>query len=112
MKISTRLSLAGIFSIGIVAVIGAVLLSATQQMRQELIKNETAGEILNAATAVRYLTLEYVAGHENRVRDQWQLRHASLSKLLADATEFTGKEETAIVDDLRHTHQGLSLIHI
>ena len=107
MKISTRLSLAGVFSLGVVAVIGAVLLSATQQMRQELTKNETAGEILNAATAVRYLTLEYVAGHEDRVRAQWELRQASLSKLLTGAVEFTGKEEAAIIDDLRHTHQGV-----
>ncbi|UUZ74870.1 methyl-accepting chemotaxis protein [Polaromonas sp. P1(28)-13] len=110
MKISTRLSLAGVFSVGIVAVIGVVLLSATQQVRQELTKNETAGEILNATTAVRYLTLEYVAGHEDRVRAQWELRHASLSKLLAGAEGFTGKEETATMDDLRHTHQSVSAL--
>ncbi|ABE44384.1 methyl-accepting chemotaxis protein [Polaromonas sp. JS666] len=110
MKISTRLSLAGIFSVGVVAVIGFVLLSATHQVRQELTKNETAGEILNAATAVRYLTLEYVASHEDRVRAQWELRHASLSKLLAGATEFTGQEEQSIIEDLRHTHQGVNTL--
>jgi methyl-accepting chemotaxis protein len=107
MKISTRLGLAGIFSVGVVAVIGIMLLSATQQMTQELTKNETAGEILNAATAVRYLTLEYVAGHEDRARDQWQLRHASLSKLLTNTTGFPGKEEQGIIDELRHTDQGI-----
>jgi len=110
MKISTRLSLAGVFSVGIVAVIGFVLLSATQQVKQELTKNETAGEILNAATSVRYLTLEYVAGHEDRVRAQWELRHASLSKLLAGATEFTGQEEQVIMEDLRRTHQGVNAL--
>ena len=52
MKISTRLSLAGLFSVGVVAVIGTMLLFATQQVRRELTKNETAGEIFNAVNAV------------------------------------------------------------
>ena len=104
MKISTRLSLAGLFSVGVVAVIGTMLLFATQQVRRELTKNETAGEIFNAVNAVRYLTLEYVLRHEDRVQTQWQLKHASLSKLLASTTEFTGSQEQVIMDELRYTH--------
>jgi signal transduction histidine kinase len=107
MRIATRLTLAGLFSVGVVAVIGAVLLSATQQVRQELTKNETAGEIFNAVTAVRYLTLEYVLRHEDRVQTQWQLKHASLAKLLATATEFTDSQERGIMDELRHTHTSI-----
>ena len=110
MKISTKIKLAGLFSVGVAAVIGIVLLSATQQVRRELAKNETAGEILNSATAVRYLTLEYVARHEDRVQAQWELRHASLSKLLASATGFTGEEEQGIVDGLRHAQQGVNTL--
>jgi methyl-accepting chemotaxis protein len=110
MKISTRLSLAGLFSVGVVAVIGTVMLSATQQMRQELIKNETAGEILNAVTAVRYLTLEYVLRHEDRVRTQWQLKHASLLKLLTRTGEFTGVQEQVVMDRLRHTHESVGTL--
>jgi signal transduction histidine kinase len=107
MKISTRLSLAGLFSVGVVAVIGTMLLFATQQVRRELTKNETAGEIFNAVNAVRYLTLEYVLRHEDRVQTQWQLKHASLSKLLASTTEFTGSQEQVIMDGLRHTHESI-----
>jgi signal transduction histidine kinase len=107
MKISTRLSLAGLFSVGVVAVIGTMLLFATQQVRRELTKNETAGEIFNAVNAVRYLTLEYVLRHEDRVQTQWQLKHASLSKLLASTTEFTGSQDQVIMDELRHTHASI-----
>jgi signal transduction histidine kinase len=105
MKIAIRLSLAGLSSVGIVAVIGTMLLFATQQVRRELTKNETAGNIFHAVTAVRYLTLEYVLRHEERVQTQWQLKHESLSTLLAGATEFTGSQDQAIMDKLRYTHE-------
>ncbi len=110
MRISSRLKLAGLLSVGAVAVISAVLLSTTQQVRQELTKNEVAAEVLKGATAVRYLTLEYVLHHEERAQAQWRLRHASLSTLLANSTEFTGTEGQAIVDGLRHTHDSVSTL--
>jgi methyl-accepting chemotaxis protein len=107
MKISTRLSIAGLFSVGIVVLIGAVLLFAMRQVRQELAKNETAGEIVNAVSSLRYLTLEYALRHEERVQTQWQLKHASLAKLLARSADFGGFEEQAIMDRLRDTHEDL-----
>jgi signal transduction histidine kinase len=105
MKIATRLSLAGLSAVGIVVVIGIMLLFATQQVRRELTKNETAVNIFHAVTAVRYLTLEYMLRHEERVQTQWQLKHASLSKLLANATEFTGPQGQIIMDRLRSTQE-------
>ncbi|MGH8069639.1 MAG: methyl-accepting chemotaxis protein [Candidatus Entotheonellia bacterium] len=107
MKISTRLSLAGLFSVGIVLLIGAVLLFAMRQVRQELAKNEAAGEIVNAVAVLRYLTLEYALRHEERVQTQWQLKHASLAKLLAGTADFSGFEERAIIERLRDTHESL-----
>jgi hypothetical protein len=90
MRISTRLSIAGLFSVGIVLLIGPVLFFAMRQVRQELAKNEAAGEIVNAVAALRYLTLEYALRHEERVQTQWQLKHASLAKLLARSADFGG----------------------
>ncbi len=107
MKISTRLKLAELFSIVIVAVIVAVLLSTTLQMRRELTKNEEAGEVLQAVTALRYLTLEYALRHEERTRAQWQLRSTSLSRRLAATTGFAGTDEEEIVTGLRHTHESV-----
>ncbi|MES2069621.1 MAG: response regulator [Pseudomonadota bacterium] len=107
MKISTRLKLAELFSFVIVAIIVGVLLSTTLQMRRELSKNEEAGEVLQAVTALRYLTLEYALRHEERTRAQWQLRSTSLSKLLATTTKFTGSEEQEIIAGLQHTQQSV-----
>jgi methyl-accepting chemotaxis protein len=108
MKISTRLSLAGLFSVAIVLLMGAVLLFAMWQVRQELTTNETAGEIVNAVSALRYLTLEYALRHEERVQTQWQLKHASLSDLLTRSAEFGGSEAQAIMHRLHQTHESLN----
>ncbi|HTD04368.1 response regulator [Undibacterium sp.] len=107
MKIATRLKLAGLFSVAVVVVIVAVLLSTTLQMRREVAKNEEAGEVLQAVTSLRYLTLEYALRHEERTRAQWQLRSASLSGLLTGTTEFTGTEDEEIIVGLRHIHQSV-----
>ena len=87
----------------VVAIISAVLLSTTQQVKQELTRNEAAGEILRAIFAIRYLTLEYVLHHDERSRTQWQSRYASLSKLLTATGVFPGEEEQAIIEELRNT---------
>ena len=110
MRISTRLGIAGLFKAGIVVLTGAVLLSATRQVKQQLVQNETAGEIVNAVSALRYLTLEYALRHEERVQTQWQLKHASLAKLLARSADFGGFEGQAIMDRLRDTHETLQTL--
>ncbi|HSV51294.1 MAG TPA: ATP-binding protein [Burkholderiaceae bacterium] len=110
MRISTRLKLTGLISVGVVAAIGAVLLFTTQQVKQELVKNEAAGEVLKAVTAVRYLTLEYVMRHEERARMQRQLSQASLLKLLTSTSKFSEPEELAILDGFLRTHTSVDLL--
>ena len=107
MKIATRLKLVGLAFAGVVAVLGAVLFSTSQQVRQELVRNEAAGEILNAVTALRYLTLEYVLRNEPRAQAQWQLRNGSLSALLANTKAFTSAEDEAIIGALHGTHESV-----
>jgi signal transduction histidine kinase/ActR/RegA family two-component response regulator/HAMP domain-containing protein len=107
VNLSTRLKFTGVFSAAAVMAIGVVLLSATQQVKHELVKNEEAGEVLRGVTALRYLTLEYVLRHDERPRAQWQLSYSSLSKLLASKMEFTDADEREIIDDLRHTHESV-----
>jgi signal transduction histidine kinase/ActR/RegA family two-component response regulator/HAMP domain-containing protein len=110
VNISTRLKLTGLFSAAAIMAIGVVLLSATQQVKQELVKNEEAGEVLGGVTALRYLTLEYVLRHDERPHAQWQLRYASLSRLLTNKTNFTDTEEREIIDDLRHTQESVGVL--
>ncbi|PPK43035.1 PAS domain S-box-containing protein [Trinickia symbiotica] len=110
MKISSRLALTGLFAALAMGIIGTMLFIASQQVKTDLANNETASSILNAVSSLRYLTLEYVRGHEARPRAQWQLRNASLAKLLSDATRFAGGQEMATVDDLRHRQANIEAL--
>ncbi|NHZ80182.1 response regulator [Massilia sp. CCM 8695] len=103
MKIATRLKLIGLFSAIVVAIVGAVLFSTTQQVRQELNKNQAADEVLNAVTALRYLSLEYGLRSEQRIFAQWRLRSASLGVLLDSGTTFSGPGDDANIASLRAT---------
>jgi len=102
VKISTRLKLTELFCVGVVTLIVAVLLQTTQQMKRELLKNESAGQVLGAVTALRYLSLEYALQHGSRTRIQWQQRQASLAKLLAADSGLDGAEEKAILGELKN----------
>ena len=110
MRISTRLKLAGLLSAGVVAAIGILLLFTTQQLQRELARNETAAEVLNAATSIRYLTLEYVLHHEKRAQVQWQLRQASFLRLLTSTTMSAEAEERTTLDELRHLHGSVDAV--
>ena len=103
MKIATRLKLISLFSAVVVAMVGAVLFSTTQQVHQELNKNQAAGEVLNAVTSLRYLSLEYGVRSEQRIFAQWHLRSASLAALLESSAVFSGSDDEANIASLRAT---------
>ncbi|MBI3726741.1 MAG: response regulator [Burkholderiales bacterium] len=108
MKISTRLKFAELISLTIVAMIVVILLSTTLQMKREIAKNEAAGELLQAVTSLRYLTLEYALRHDERTRAQWQLRSNSFSKRLAAAEEFTELADKDAISELRSGNENIS----
>jgi len=110
LNISARLKIAGVSSAAVVVVMVAFLLRTTQQVEHELAGNQAASNILNAATALRYLTLEYVLHHEERALSQWRLRYASLSQLLASRTELTSTEEQEIVGEMRAVHESVDVL--
>jgi signal transduction histidine kinase/ActR/RegA family two-component response regulator len=104
-KTSARLTLAAL--VMVVALAGAVVFSATQRLRQELAKDETADALLHAVTSIGTLTLEYALSHEESVEAQWRSTHASLSKLLGNARTLSCGDERTLVDDLHHAHEGM-----
>ncbi len=107
MKISTRLKLAGILSIGAVAMIALVLFSSSLQLKKALGRNEASVEFLKAISSIQYLTLEYTLRHDDRSLLQWRLRHTSLSSLLGETDMFKGTEDEAIVNGLAQSHDRL-----
>lgn len=101
MKIVTRFKLAELFCVLLVAIIVAVLFSTTVAMQRELAKNKAAGDILQAVTSLRYLSIEYALHHGARTRAQWQLRSASLGTGLLATPAFSSGEERALLRELQ-----------
>ena len=106
MKIATKLHITTLFSVTLILVMVAVLFSATRQVKEDLRKNELAGQIADGVGALRFLTLEYLVRRDERVQTQWKLKHTSLNKLLA-STAFSEAEEQAMLSRLRQGHQRL-----
>lgn len=93
MKISTRLALTKALCIGVIVVVGAIVASTDRTVRQQLIRNANASEIMNGVFSVRYLMHEYVIGHQERARIQLDARQTSLSNLFAQQSQVEQEEE-------------------
>lgn len=103
MRLATRFKLMGLLSAVIVAMTVAILLTSAERVRQEVLRNEAASEMVNAITGLRFLTMEYVLKHEERTRVQWRLRSASLTRLLDEASQAASPGDAAVVAGLQIT---------
>ena len=110
MKIVTRFKLAELFCVLLVAIIVAVLFSTTMAMQRELAKNKAAGDILQAVTSLRYLSIEYALHHGARTRAQWQLRSESLGTGLLATPAFSTGEERALLRKLQGELAGVGAL--
>ena len=110
MKIVTRFKLAELFCVLLVAIIVAVLFSTTMAMQRELAKNKAAGDILQAVTSLRYLSIEYALHHGARTRAQWQLRSESLGTGLLATPAFSTAEERALLRELQGDLAGVGAL--
>jgi signal transduction histidine kinase/CheY-like chemotaxis protein/HAMP domain-containing protein len=100
----------GLLSAAIVSMAVAILLNSTERMRQELMRNEAAGEIVNAISGLRYLSMEYVLRHEERTLIQWRIRSTSLERLLEqfqDDVSHVKGGDPAVVGSLIKSHTSL-----
>jgi signal transduction histidine kinase/CheY-like chemotaxis protein/HAMP domain-containing protein len=110
VKIVTRFKLAELFCVLLVAIIVAVLFSTTVAMQRELAKNKAAGDILQAVTSLRYLSIEYALHHGARTRAQWQLRSESLGTGLLATPAFSSGEERALLRKLQGELAGVGAL--
>jgi len=106
MKIATKLHITTVISVTLILVMITIIFSETRHVKEDLRKNELAGQIADGVSALRYLTLEYLVRRDERVQTQWKLKHASLNKLLA-STELSETEEQSVLSKLRQDHQRL-----
>jgi signal transduction histidine kinase/ActR/RegA family two-component response regulator/HAMP domain-containing protein len=101
VKITTRLKLAQLVCIVILAIVGILFARTTVQMRNEIAKEEMAAEVLSGVISLRYLSLEYVLHHQLRTQVQWQQRRVSLERLVASNPGFDNEEEVQLLQDIR-----------
>jgi signal transduction histidine kinase/ActR/RegA family two-component response regulator/HAMP domain-containing protein len=101
VKITTRLKLAQLACIAILAIVGLLFARTTVQMRQEIAKDEAAAEVLSDVISLRYLSQEYVLYHQPRSAIQWQQRRATLERLVDGARGFDSAEEIELLQDIR-----------
>lgn len=66
MKIITRLKWAQWLCVAGLAVAVLLMLGATRQVKQELQRNERAGDIVSGVVSLRYLSLEYAQSQGRR----------------------------------------------
>ncbi|WP_426612801.1 ATP-binding protein [Bradyrhizobium sp. McL0616] len=76
------------------------MFSTDRIVRQELIRNATAGDIMSGVYGVRYLMHEYIIGHEERARVQLTATQKSLSRLFVAPRNST-PAEAELLDRLR-----------
>lgn len=101
MKIITRLKWAQWLCVAGVALAVLLMIGATRQVKQELQRNERAGEIVSGVVALRYLSLEYAQTQERRSHVQWQLRKDSLQGMLLRDDLFREEQEAQLLHDLQ-----------
>jgi signal transduction histidine kinase/ActR/RegA family two-component response regulator/HAMP domain-containing protein len=110
VKIVTRLKLAQLICIVLLAIMAAIFARTTLQMRAEVAKAEVTNEVLRAASGLRYLSLEYVLHHGERSRQQWLMRRASLQQLIAGDGNFDGAPELELLGDLRQNSHSIATL--
>ncbi|MCE3264364.1 MAG: two-component hybrid sensor and regulator [Pseudoduganella sp.] len=101
MKIITRLKWAQWLCLAGLALAVLMMVGATRQVRQELMRNARAAEIVSGVMSLRYLSLEYAQNQERRAQVQWQLRKESLQGLLLRDALFDRAEDERLLRSLQ-----------
>lgn len=97
MRISTRFAAIGAVCALVSLAIAAVLVASNRRVADEIHQNRAAADIVEAAAAVRYLTLDYARQPEERVEMQWVIANKSLGNALARSDEFDAADQPSFV---------------
>ncbi len=106
MRIKTILQANAVISICIVVLIGLVISWTGQQENKEHEEEIIADSIIKGMSELRGLTYEYSLYHEERIKEQWQIRYDSQAKLLAEIS-FRKAEEQVILTRMRQNLEGI-----
>ena len=103
MTIRTRLLISVIVSIVLVIVLGLIFSQATRQANEAAEKGHLVSDINDGIFELNLLTFDYTLRPAERARQQWQIKHDSITQLLA-SEQFKRVDELAILDEIRQRH--------
>lgn len=109
MKIKTKLRLITIFSTCVALIIGFTLFLTSQEVEKAVDRNKIANEIATGVFELNTITYEYLLSPEERMKEQWQSRHDSLTKLLGEA-EFETPENQVLRDRIHQDHESVKML--
>lgn len=97
MKISTRLFIGILFSLGSILILGFILLLTNAQISQASEKRNQTEEIVEAVFERNLLFNEFLRKGGERITTQLQVQNTSIGEILREANqEFVGGEEKNI----------------
>ncbi len=110
MRIATRIVITAVISGVAIAVSGGALWHSWRSMRAETARAEIVGRIVQSASALRFLTVEFVLRGGERIESQWRSTNATLGQQLESADLPTEREQAAVVARIRQAHRGLEQV--
>ncbi len=110
MKITTRLWISAISSIGLVLGLGLVTYLLDQRVERAIEESRAAAELSEAVSQLDILLFDFLLNPGERAREQWQRRHGSIGELLARSREPNSAGQEAVYRNLRENHATLRAV--
>ena len=110
MKITTRLWISAISSIGLVLGLGLVTYLLDQRVERAIEESRAAAELSEAVSQLDILLFDFLLNPGERTREQWQRRHGSIGELLARSREPNSAGQEAVYRNLRENHATLRAV--
>jgi len=107
MLIRTQQYIGALLSAFLIALIGLTLINSIRMTDQAIQRSDFADSInVKGISGLRLVTVEYIIFRSERSKQQWQQRHDSFARLLAQDV-FEDPNERSIVENIRQQNQYL-----
>jgi PAS domain S-box-containing protein len=104
MSIRTKLWVSGAITIILALAVVFAISMQNRNLGQAIKTERFAGQVIKDVSDLNSLSYAYLLLKDKRPKVQWQLKHASLGKVLSEHA-VSGKEEEALLSKLRSNHE-------
>jgi PAS domain S-box-containing protein len=109
VSVKTKLRLSAVVTISLALVVALTVLLSSMKIEEATKMEDFAVEVIQNVSDLNSLSYAYLLLQDKRPRGQWQLRHRSLGKLLAEHA-ITTPDEESLIARLRSNHQQMKNI--